>query len=121
MRVPQKYEFWKFHGLHLVLALTEDVSWNAFGASWSWRAVSRVPDIRYLLPAGLRRNMNMRFFEQPKIMFSPIRKGKADNFPILEVYQHLRFQCVLFFLPRIVPSLLFGGRSTGEPNATHYL
>jgi len=62
--------------------------------------------------------MNMGFFEQPEIMFSPIRKGQADNLPILEVYQHFRFQCVLFFLPQIVPSLLFGGRSTGDSVAS---
>lgn len=65
-----------------------------------------------------RWNMNMGFLEQPEIMFSPIRKGKADNLPILEIYQHLRFQCVLLFLPRIVPFLLFLGRSTGDSVAS---
>ncbi len=59
------------------------------------------------LQQSLCRNMNMGFFEQPEIMFSPIRKGQANNLPILEVYQHLHFQCVLLFLPRIVPLCFF--------------
>ncbi len=77
---------------------------------------SQVASIRF--QQGIWQKMNMGFFKQPEIVLLPIGKSQADDLPIFEVYQHLRFQGVTFFLPGIVSSLLFLGRSIGDSVAS---
>ena len=56
---------------------------------------------------SLRPDMDTGILKQPEIMFFPVGKSQADNLAVLEIYQHLGFQRMPFFLSRIVPSLLF--------------
>jgi len=62
--------------------------------------------------------MSMGFFKQPEIVFLPNGKGQTDNLPIFEVYQQPRLQGMTLFLPGIVLSLLFWGRSNGRKSGT---
>ena len=56
---------------------------------------------------SLRPDMDTGILKQPEIVLLPVGKSQTDNLAVLEIHQHLGFQCMPFFLSGIVPSLLF--------------
>jgi hypothetical protein len=58
-------------------------------------------------------NPNAGATKQPEIMTATHIEGRTDNLARLLIHHHLRFYRVPLLFARIVPSLLFLGRSTG--------
>ncbi len=73
---------------------------------------------RICFQQSFRSDMDTGILEQLEIVFLPIGKGQAKNLTVLEIDQHLGFQCMPLFLPGIVPLLLFLGRSMGDSVAS---